>query len=139
MMIRLLGVSVLAAACLTGCYERVISEKPFPGMAARRVDGPTAPDYREAQANFQRQVESRNQKPFNPLGAIGEGIGGAVGGVAKGIGSVFGGDSADPAKPAVNPARPVTSAGDVSKPAPAKTASDSPPPANGGSPFDAAP
>ena len=125
---------------LTGCYERVVSEKPFPGMAARRFDVPTAPDYSQAQADFQRQVNERNQKPFNPLGAIGEGIGNAVGGVAKGIGNAVGGgsDNSKPGDGAANPARPATSANDVGKPAP-KIADDAPPPAKGASPFDAAP
>jgi hypothetical protein len=109
------------AAPLAGCYERVVNERPFPGMAATRSNAPTAPDYREAQADFYRSVEDRNKKPFDP---IGDWFIKPIGSAAEGIGNAFSGGD-DPAKPATNPARPVTSASDVSNP-PARSSNTTP-------------
>jgi hypothetical protein len=107
---------IIGFAGLTGCYERVVSERPFAGMAATRSQAPTGPDYSQAQADLQKRVENRNKKPFDP---IGDWIFKPIGGVAQGIGNAFSSD--EPAKPATSPARPVTSAGDVSNPPPAKS------------------
>ena len=139
-----LAIVAFSMPFLGGCYERVVNERPFPGMAATRSQGPTAPDYSQAQADFQKRVDDRNKKPFDP---IGDWIVKPIGGVAEGIGNAFAGDP-EPAKPTVNPARPVTSAGDVSNPPPtpapstrkpASTTSSTPPPPAGKSVFDAAP
>ncbi len=122
---RTLLLATLTLAPLTGCYERVVNERPFPGMAATRSNAPTAPDYREAQADFYRSVEDRNKKPFDP---IGDWILKPIGGAAEGIGNAFSGGD-EPAKPSANPARPVTSANDVSPPANSSNTSPAVPPA----------
>ena len=108
-----------------GCYERVVSERPFAGMSSTRSDLPTAHDYSQAQAEFIKRHEDRNKKPFDP---IGDWIIKPIGGAASSIGNAFsGGDDDDhtSGQPTVKPpARPATSAGDAptQPPAPATPA-----------------
>lgn len=104
-----------ALALLAGCYERVVSERPFAGMAGNR-NMPTAPDYTEAQADFYAKAKARNQKPFDP---IGDWIVKPIGGLAEGIGNAFSGEEEPKARSMQPPARPATSAGDVNLPPPA--------------------
>lgn len=106
---------LVAAAGLTGCYERVVSERPFAGMTGNR-NLPTAPDYTEAQAEFFAKHKARNEKPFDP---IGDWIVKPIGGVAEGIGNAFSGEEEPTTKGMRPPARPATSAGDVNTPPPA--------------------
>lgn len=81
-----------------GCYERVVSEKPFPGMRSTRSDVPTAYDYSSHQP-------PEPEKPFDP---IGDWIVRPIGGVFDGIGNAL-----SPSPPAQPPpiSRPVTGAG----------------------------
>ncbi len=108
---------VLTLAAMTtllgGCYERVVSERPFAGMAATRT--PTAADYTAATAEQVDRVNNANKKPFDPLGDL---IFKPIGGVAQGIGNAFGGkdDPDDDDKKVEPPARPATSPGDVAPP-----------------------
>lgn len=105
---------LVAAAGLMGCYERVVSERPFAGMSGNR-NLPTAPDYTEAQADFYAKARARNQKPFDP---IGDWIVKPIGGVAESIGNAFSGEEEPAPRVVQPPARPATSAGDVNAPPP---------------------
>lgn len=116
LLITLLSLSAI------GCYERVVSERPFAGMSSTRSDVPTAHDYTQARADFIKKHEDRNKKPFDPIGDL---IFKPIGDAATGIGNAFsGGDDDDghaAGQPTVKPpTRPATSAGDVDSPPPVK-------------------
>lgn len=123
MLISLLSLSAI------GCYERVVSERPFAGMSSTRSDLPTAHDYTQAQADFIKQHQDRNKKPFDP---IGDWIIKPIGGAASSIGDAFSGGDDDAhasGQPTVKPpARPATSAGDAptQPPPPAAPATPAP-------------
>ncbi len=113
--LRFIMLITLLSLPAIGCYERVVSERPFAGMSSTRSDLPTAHDYSQAQADFIRQHQDRNKKPFDPIGDW----------IIKPLGSIgeafSGGDDDDHAggQPTVRPpARPATSAGDAPAPPP---------------------
>lgn len=71
--LMLAGLSLLA-----GCYERVVSERGFPGMATR-ANVATAPDYSQAQAQFEERYQERTESKFDPFGDFGRWVGGLFG------------------------------------------------------------
>ena len=73
---RILVTTVAAAAflcLLTGCYERVVSERGFAGMASRR-NVATAPDYSGEREAFEERYRDQTQPDFDPFGDFGRWI-----------------------------------------------------------------
>ncbi len=143
------AILVVAALLSSGCYERVISQRPYPGMA---YTGPNAPP---VAADYSKSPEfQKHEKGFDPIGdwivkpigGVARGIGNAVSGVGKAI--TGGGQQSPPpttasSAPAYNSSPGAATAAAPGTPgaAPAKAPppADPPPASNGGSLFDTAP
>ena len=118
-------------ACSAGCYEKVVSSKPFPGMAYTGKDAPpVAADYSNA---FESQL--KNDNFFAPIGSFTRGVGNAF----KGIGEAITGGGDKPKPAARSPEYNSTPATSASAPPRKPAEPENPPASNEGSLFDTAP
>lgn len=120
-------------ACAAGCYEKVVSSKPFPGMAYTGKDAPpVANDYSNA---FESQ-RKKDDNFFAPIGSFTRGVGNAF----KGIGEAITGGGDKPKPAGRTPEFNSTPAATTTTAPPRKPAEpESPPASNEGSLFDTAP